>query len=56
MGLMSKLTAALGGSKTPSSTGLTPRDRKRRSKENRRIDAGTAVWERAGGIGPRKGK
>lgn len=50
MGLWSKLT----GGQTAETSGRTARDRARRSKEIRAIDARTASWLRAGGLAPRK--
>ncbi|MET8624556.1 hypothetical protein ABZW30_12500 [Kitasatospora sp. NPDC004669] len=54
MGLWSKLTGGQTADTTP--TGRTTRERKRRNREIRDIDAGTAKWERAGGRGPREGR
>jgi hypothetical protein len=53
MGLWSKLT----GQTTPSPTGRTPRERARREREIRKIDAGTADRLHPGDRrGPRKGE
>jgi hypothetical protein len=52
MGLWSKLT---GASTEPAAT-RTPRERARRSREIRAIDANTAAWLRAGIITPKRGK
>lgn len=52
MGLWSKLT---GGETASTTTGRTAKERARRNREIRAIDAGTASWLRRGGIGPRKG-
>ncbi|MFJ2579988.1 hypothetical protein [Kitasatospora aureofaciens] len=52
MGLWSKLTG--GQTATSTTTSRTPRERARREREIRKIDAGTANWLRAGGRGPRK--
>ncbi|MFF7991749.1 hypothetical protein ACFZDG_18390 [Kitasatospora xanthocidica] len=51
MSLWSKLTGGQPAS-TPS-TGRTAKERARREREIRRIDAGTANWLRRGGRGPR---
>ncbi|MGW3072349.1 hypothetical protein [Kitasatospora sp. NPDC001132] len=55
MGLRSLLTS---GNKTadPTPAGRTARDRARRDREIRKIDAGTAAWLRRGGRGPRDGR
>lgn len=51
MGLWSKIT----GADQPAGT-RTPREKARRAREIRAIDARTASWLRAGGLGSKRGQ
>ncbi len=54
MSLWSTLTG--GQTATSAPTGRTAREKRRREREIRNIDKGTAAWLRAGGLAPRKGR
>jgi hypothetical protein len=51
MGLWSKLT---GGETASTTTGRTAKERARRNREIRAIDAKTASWLRGGGLDPKR--
>ncbi|MEU1506452.1 hypothetical protein [Kitasatospora sp. NPDC005748] len=53
MGLWSKLT---GGQTATTPTGRTPAENRRRNREIRKIDAGTAARLHPGDLAPRKGE
>jgi len=54
MSFLSKIFGGETASTAP--TGRTPKERARRAKEIRKIDAGTAAWLNRGGFGPRNGR
>lgn len=51
MGFLSKI---LGGETASTTTGRTAKERARRNREIRAIDARTASWLRGGGLDPKR--